>query len=300
MLIDKRINEWLNDLGLIGDFIKRIFEGGKRFRSLLTILVGESLNIPCNETLDYATAIEFIHNATLIHDDIIDKHELRRGKTSLWKILGLHDAIIFGDVLFSYAGYKLSKISLEALNVLSNTIYLVTKGVYMETHPLEVHEKTSDLYLLINRFKTAELFGAATKLGSLPVDDEALQEDAYMYGIALGEAYQLADDLVDVKALLNGSKNLDLKPIKLLIAFLSKDDKLLKELFEENITVEVMRTYIVELKADEQLKELIDEKLEITAECLSGFPENKLKMYLKAMPKLMVEAMINEAEKIRL
>jgi octaprenyl-diphosphate synthase len=297
-VIDKRIDEWLHELNLSDENISYVFEGGKRLRSLLTLLIGETLGINLEKLVDLATAIEFVHNATLIHDDIIDAHDMRRGKSSLWRISGQHKAVIMGDLLFSYAGYRLAKISEKALKIITNAIYRVSLGVFLEDNPLAGRKYGYRIYEMINRLKTAELFGAAAELGVVLLNDQAIQKQAYNFGIHIGEAYQLADDLVDISLFLDRKRDVDLKPIKLLIGYLKEDEKIIDRFFKDReVDRDELRNHLKAIKAKEKLASLIKEKIVGAEESLLGFPENEYKNILYEIPRSMVNAMLEEYTK---
>ena len=296
-IIDKRIDQWVQELNLRDPHVNYVVKGGKRLRSILTLLVGEALGYETKELLDFATAIELIHNATLIHDDIIDKHTTRRGKESLWRLSGLHNAVILGDLLFSLAGYKLKEISYEALGVVTEGIYRVSLGVYLEANPLAGIEMGYRIYEMINKLKTAELFGAAAKLGAILMHDRHIADSAYNFGIAVGEAYQLADDLVDINNFLQGDKTVDLKPLKLLIVYLKKDIKLLEELFVSEGNFDIVNDQLREIDALNVVTELIKEKVNSAKTFLEIFPKNKYTDLLGEIPQKMIDAMLKEQVK---
>ena len=294
-LLDHRIKEWLKEIGVDFNFLHKIFEGGKRLRSILTLLVGEALGYKNEQVIDFATAIEFVHNATLIHDDIIDLHTVRRGATTLWKEIGAHDAVITGDLLFTFTGHKLSLLSTKALEVITRAIYKVTKGVFLETNPESGRALGHKLYAVINELKTAELFAAASKLGAILEGNENLEEMMYKYGLYLGEAYQYADDLVDIIELEKNEnyQEIDLKPIKLLISYIQKDDDL--RILEEEDKGKIVEL-IKQLDAKVFLQEKIREKIRSAEMIIRNLPENKYTKMLIEIPKVMVEAMLKEAK----
>ncbi len=291
--VGERINQWISEIKLHAENLWKVFEKGKRLRSVLTILIGEALGFKEEDVIDFATAIEFVHNATLIHDDIIDSHSVRRGSATLWKTIGIHDAVITGDLLFTFTGHKLSSISMRALEIITRAIYKVTRGVYLETNPLAGKHYGHELYAVINRLKTAELFGAASKLGSILTENEEIETAMYNYGIALGEAYQYADDLVDVVQLVNEENpEIDLKPIRLLISYMLEDSDLhhlINETSKEEI-VEILRKN----EAENFLKKQIEQKIKKAEKMANKLPESKHRNVLKAIPRLMVGAMLKE------
>ncbi len=294
-LINKRIERWLEELNVNDPMIRNTFEGGKRLRSILTMLVSDSLSIPRDQALDLATAIEFVHNATLIHDDIIDLHTIRRGKDSLWRNVGAKSAVLIGDLLFTFAGFKLSNISPEALDVITKAMYRVTRGVYLEDNPSAGSGYGHNLYIVINRYKTAELFAAASKLGSLLSGNEKIIEAMYRYGLAIGEAYQLADDLVDLTVATNDpNSSIDFKPLRLLLMFIKKEDFIDYSTISSVEEHEILRE-LNELEADRILKRMIDERIKEAEKLVSLLPRNEYSEYLIKVPSIMINAMLSES-----
>jgi len=294
-LINKRIEKWLKELNVDDPMIQNTFEGGKRLRSILTMLVSDSLNIERDQALDLATAIEFVHNATLIHDDIIDLHTIRRGKDSLWRNVGAKSAVLIGDLLFTFAGYKLSNISPEALDVITKAMYRVTRGVYLEDNPSAGSNYGYKLYIVINRYKTAELFAAASKLGSLLCGNKKIIDAMYKYGLAIGEAYQLADDLVGLIAATNVPDSpIDYKPLRLLLVFLKRNDFINYTTIASVEDREILRE-LNELGADRILRSMIDERIREAEKLVSYLPHNEYSEYLFKVPSIMINAMLNES-----
>lgn len=293
-ILDKHIERWIQDLNLEDPYIIYVIRGGKRLRGILTFLIGESLGYEVEEMMDFAAAIELTHNATLIHDDIIDKHATRRGKESLWKLRGLHDAVILGDLLFSLAGYKLKERSYRALGVITEAIYKVSLGVFLEANPLAGRNMGYQIYEIVNKLKTAELFGAAAELGAILSQDEKILNNAYRFGMAIGEAYQLADDLVDINNFLNGDEKVDLKPLKLLIAYIKKDQTLLEQLFLSENDSDIVKSQLKEIDAANIVMDMIREKVKDAKSLLKPFPDNRYKDILSAIPQEMINVMLRE------
>lgn len=177
-----------------------IAAGGKRLRPLLTVaaarLTGED---PLNDSHKLAAAVEFIHTATLLHDDVVDGSQLRRGKVAAHLIWGGASSVLVGDFLFARAFELMVETkSLQALNILARASRVIAEGEVLQltrSHDLAL---TQDTYLEIIRGKTAELFAAAAEAGAVVANaSEARVQGLRDYGLKLGLAFQLADDALD-------------------------------------------------------------------------------------------------------
>lgn len=175
--------------------------GGKRLRPLLTVAAarasGATDEIAAPRKL--AAAVEFIHTATLLHDDIVDGSEMRRGKVAAHLIYGAASSVLVGDFLFARAFELMVETdSMRALGALAHASSVIAEGEVLQltrAHDLNLDQAT---YLQIIRAKTAELFAAAAESGAVGAGaDEAAVKGLRDYGMALGVAFQLADDALD-------------------------------------------------------------------------------------------------------
>lgn len=167
---------------------------GKRIRGMLTCLVCEALGGKRSEAMSRAVAIEYIHGATLVHDDIIDEDDWRRGQPAIWTIdgVGTRGAILIGDLLQTFGGRMLCGLTQEDARVGARAIFRATNGAFKEFFC----PTSSDSDEVIN-LKTGALFGASCKLGAFAAGAAEFSESAYRYGERCGEAFQIADDLHD-------------------------------------------------------------------------------------------------------
>ncbi|WP_010298977.1 polyprenyl synthetase family protein [Candidatus Odyssella thessalonicensis] len=199
-LIDENLK---SDIPLIEQIAKHIiYAGGKRLRPALVILASHIHGTVSAQTIALAAAIEFIHTATLLHDDVIDESDLRRGNQSAHKIWGNTTAILVGDFLFAKAFELMVQTnSLRVLQILSKTSAIISAGEVrqlMETHSFDLSLETS---LQIMGAKTAELFGAACQTGALVAGaTEKEAGELYLYGYNLGLIFQITDDVLDYQA----------------------------------------------------------------------------------------------------
>ncbi|NDB83331.1 MAG: polyprenyl synthetase family protein [Alphaproteobacteria bacterium] len=179
-----------------------INSGGKRIRPILTLLCADLFHIEKNSKrhIILAAATEFIHTATLLHDDVVDGSLLRRFSPTVNSIWGNQEAILVGDFLFS-ASFKLmvAAKSYDALETLAESSRVMAKG---EVTQLAIKKSKrfidEDMYFNIISCKTAELFGAACKVGSIVAEASARDQELIRnYGIYLGLIYQIKDDMMD-------------------------------------------------------------------------------------------------------
>jgi len=167
---------------------------GKGFRSILSIHIAEALDIPPAKIYPLCAAIELIHNASLVHDDIEDNDEYRRGKLAVWKRFGLANAINFGDYLFATAFEILSQQSPELVEILSLSIKSLVNGQISE---INADSLNLDKYLDIVRQKTGALFTLSI-LGPYQLKGDIDKKSVASFGYNLGEIYQLRDDIIDM------------------------------------------------------------------------------------------------------
>ena len=173
--------------------------GGKRLRPLLTVAASRLVGAQDEGGLKLAAAVEFIHTATLLHDDVVDGSQLRRGKVAAHLIWGGASSVLVGDFLFARAFELMVETgSLEALGILARASRVIAEGEVLQltrAHDLDLDRAT---YLDIIRGKTAELFAAAAQAGAVAGDAAPEQvEGLRVYGLKLGLAFQLADDALD-------------------------------------------------------------------------------------------------------
>ena len=172
---------------------------GKKIRPLLTLLVSKMLNYKGNADVTLAVCIEFIHNATLLHDDVIDTGKIRRGKLSANQIWGNKVSVLVGDYLLSRA-FKLivKNKSLKLLEILSQTSLILARGHIQDVGNNQNVNLTEKKYLSIIDAKTAELFRISCFLPTIITDqDKRTQKIFNDFGFNFGMAFQLSDDVLD-------------------------------------------------------------------------------------------------------
>ena len=176
-----------------------ISAGGKRLRPLIAIAAARMCGGTGDACLKLATAVEFIHTATLLHDDVVDGSKLRRGKVAAHLIWGGATSVLVGDFLFARAFELMVETgSLRVLDILSKASSVIAEGEVLQltrAHDLNLDQ---DTYLEIIRAKTAELFAAAAEAGAVSAGESPTRAAALReYGLNLGLAFQLADDVLD-------------------------------------------------------------------------------------------------------
>ena len=179
-----------------------IAAGGKRLRPMLTLGSARMCGYQGTRHLGLAASVEFIHTATLLHDDVVDESDLRRGLASANAVWGNKASVLVGDFLFSRAfQLMVADGSLEVLDILSNTSAVIAEGEVMQLITTNDTETGEPAYLDVIRAKTAQLFAAACKLGAVVAERPKVEEEALdTFGINLGIAFQVIDDVLDYSA----------------------------------------------------------------------------------------------------
>ncbi|MDA0240099.1 MAG: polyprenyl synthetase family protein, partial [Proteobacteria bacterium] len=176
--------------------------GGKRIRPMLTLAAARMCGYEGDRHIGLSACVEFIHTATLLHDDVVDESELRRGSASANAVWGNQASVLVGDFLFARA-FELMVVdgSLKVLGVLSSASKIISEG---EVHQLLTQndtETSETAYQEVIQAKTAQLFSAAARIGAIVSDRPAVEEEALeIYGKNLGIAFQLVDDVLDYSA----------------------------------------------------------------------------------------------------
>ena len=176
-----------------------IDSGGKRLRPMLTLAAARMSGYQGEEHITLAASVEFMHTATLLHDDVVDESDMRRGKQSARIVWGNQASVLVGDFLLGQAFRMMVDAgSMEALDVLSTASTVIAEGEVMQLAAAQSMETTEDDYLAVIRGKTAALFSAACEVGPILANAEKPVRDAFRsYGMNLGLAFQLVDDALD-------------------------------------------------------------------------------------------------------
>jgi len=186
-------------INTIGEHI--IGNAGKRLRPALVLLSSGLLGSVSNQQHQIAAIIEFIHTATLLHDDVVDESELRRGKSTANHIFGNAASVLVGDFLYSRAFQMMVEIkNMRVMDILSEATNIIAEGEVLQLLNLHNADVSEAAYLKVIHYKTAKLFEAAARLGAVisGSNNSSDEENLALYGMHLGTAFQLVDDVLDI------------------------------------------------------------------------------------------------------
>ncbi len=184
----------------MGEYI--VNSGGKRLRPVIAVLAARACGYEGDKHHLTAAIIEFIHTATLLHDDVVDSSELRRGKETANSIWGNEASVLVGDFIFSRAFEMMVQVGdMRVMDILSTTSNTIAEGEVLQLMNCNEPETTEEQYMQVIKCKTAKLFGAAAQIGAL-LAGRSMQEEQSLedYGKHLGTAFQLIDDVLDYRA----------------------------------------------------------------------------------------------------
>jgi octaprenyl-diphosphate synthase len=202
--VDATIRDRLSsDVVLINQLSEYIIaSGGKRLRPQLVVMSACAAGYGGDQHIELAAVIEFIHTATLLHDDVVDASELRRGRDTANTIWGNEAAVLTGDFLYSRAFEMMVDVgSMRVMEILAHTTNTIAEGEVMQLLNMHEPDVSEAQYLAVIHAKTAKLFEAATQLGAVLAGLPADQETALArYGMHLGTAFQIVDDVLDYSA----------------------------------------------------------------------------------------------------
>ncbi len=199
--VDQVIHQRLSsDVALVNQLSRYIVNsGGKRLRPLITLLSAKAFNYQGDMHYLLAGIIEFIHTATLLHDDVVDESDLRRGNETANALFGNAASVLVGDFLYSRAFEMMIDVDdMRVMQILATTTNVIAEGEVMQLMNVHDAETTEQTYLEVIHCKTAKLFEAATMLGAVLCNREEKEVQAMAaYGRHLGTAFQLIDDVMD-------------------------------------------------------------------------------------------------------
>ena len=308
VLVEEKIKTKLSSkVELVEEMTKyHIRTGGKRLRAILTLesakLCGYSKG---TRDINLAACVELIHAATLMHDDVIDNGEIRRGKKTLNSIWGNQSSILVGDYILSRCfEMMVDDGDLEVLKLLSSTSAEISQGEVLQLQHKGEIDMLEETYLNIISAKTASLFAAATKVGSILSKKESKTKEALeFYGKNLGLTFQIADDALDYNSELKlfgkeiGNDFYEGKitlPVILLYQKASKDEKkVLKQFFEKKERSENEFKYVLVLiKKYDIINECYRKAghfINLASNSLSIFKDSKEKEMLKSLTSFSLE-----------
>jgi octaprenyl-diphosphate synthase len=189
-----------SEVTMIPEIAQHLIEsGGKRLRPMLTLAMAQLAGYGGDGHVKLAAAVEFMHTATLLHDDVVDESEMRRGRLAARMLWGNEASVLVGDFLLGQAFKMMVEVgSLRSLEILSSAAAIIAEGEVMQLAAAKNTATTEDEYLCVIRGKTAELFAAACEVGpALGARPKAEQSACRSFGMNLGIAFQLVDDALD-------------------------------------------------------------------------------------------------------
>ena len=189
-----------SDVVLVNQVAEHIVgSGGKRLRPMLHLVAARAAGYGGRDHVQLAAVIEFIHTSTLLHDDVVDESDLRRGRRTANAVWGNAASVLVGDFLYSRSFQMMVELDqMRVMRVLADTTNRIAEGEVLQLLHIGNPDTTEQAYLDVIERKTAVLFAAATRLGAVLADLPPAQEDALArYGMDLGLAFQIADDVLD-------------------------------------------------------------------------------------------------------
>lgn len=300
-LILKRLRSEVVLVNQLGKYI--INSGGKRIRPMLALLAARACGYQGHKHIDTAAIIEFIHTATLLHDDVVDESSLRRGKDTANQVWGNQAAVLVGDFLYSRSFEMMVDVdSMRVMEILSTTTNTIAEGEVLQL--LNCHDAETDetRYMDVIHSKTAKLFEAASQLGAVLAGSTSEEERCMAkYGMHLGTAFQLIDDVMDYKASAEemgknvGDDLAEGKPTLPLIIALqrSKGDaaKQIREAIEEGGLqhIDSILQTIHNTNALEYTVDIAKKEVSLAISQLDGLTDSPYKSALKALTWLCIE-----------
>ncbi len=202
-VIRRRLTSNVALINQIGRYI--IDAGGKRIRPRLVLLFSTALGFNGPERHELAATVEFIHTATLLHDDVVDESALRRGRKTANAMFGNAASVLVGDFVYSRAFQMMVSLNrMRVLDVLADATNVIAEGEVLQLMNMHDPDLAVEDYLRIIRFKTAKLFEASARLGAILAEaSPEVEEACASYGRSLGTAFQLIDDVLDYEGATN-------------------------------------------------------------------------------------------------
>ena len=306
--VDKLINSYItsNVTPVISELSNHLINaGGKRLRPLLTLAASDLCNYSGASHIKLAAAIEFIHTATLLHDDVVDESFQRRGKPTANILWDNQSSVLVGDYLFSKSFQLMVETdSLKVLSVLADASSTISEGEILQLSAVKNIKTDESAYFKIIEGKTAALFAAATEVGAVISNVEDKEADALAnFGKALGISFQITDDLLDYVGsdeVLGKNIGDDFKEGKVtlpLIKAISKSSKEEKRFWEEVINKGMQKSSDLEhalllMRQHNVFDETRSEAIKwskMARNYLDIFPESKTKVILQELTYFVVE-----------
>lgn len=297
------IGQLQSDVALVnqlGHYI--VAAGGKRLRPLLVLMVANAFGYQGTNHHQTAAIVEFIHTATLLHDDVVDESDRRRGRETANALFGNAASVLVGDFLYSRAFQMMVSIDkMKIMKILSNTTNQIAEGEVLQLMNCNDPNATEESYFKVIESKTAILFAAACQLGAIIADKNELSADLHQYGLHLGLAFQLMDDALDYTAdseELGKNVGDDLaegKPtLPLIHAMQQSEDKgsqLIRSCIENGGLehLKEIQSIIKETQSIEYTLARAQQEVKLAKQYLSNMPDNQFSKALYELADLAVE-----------
>ncbi|MDH5631865.1 MAG: octaprenyl diphosphate synthase [Gammaproteobacteria bacterium] len=299
-LIHTRLSSDVVLINQLGHYI--IGNGGKRIRPLITLLAARALSYQGVHHVTLAAIIEFIHTATLLHDDVVDSSNMRRGQASANAVFGNEASVLVGDFLYSRAFEMMIEVdNMRVMEILASTTNTIAEGEVMQLMNVHDPDTSEARYIEVIQSKTAKLFEAATRLGAVITGQPEHVETAMAaYGMHLGTAFQLIDDALDYRRNNNSlDKNLgdDLaegKPTLPLIHAMSRGTEAQRSLIRKAIEdggldqIEAVIDAIESTDSITYTARQAEGEAENAINAISVIPDSSFKRALEALARLSV------------
>lgn len=301
-LIQDQVSSDVALIDQLGFYI--VNSGGKRLRPLLTVISARALSINDNQHISLAAIIEFIHTATLLHDDVVDESTMRRGRETANQVFGNQASVLVGDFLYSRAFQMMAGLNrMRVMDILSDATNTIAQGEVMQLMNCNDPNTTEVSYLEVIYSKTARLFEAATQLAAVLTEQTDQIETAMQsYGRHLGTAFQLIDDILDYDAdtaIMGKNTGDDLaegKPtLPLLYAMWNANDadaSLIRTAIEQGDGIKDFDAILAIIKRTGALnytRNLAEHEADAAIAALSIIPESDYKQALIALAHIAVE-----------
>jgi len=297
------VGQLKSDVALVnqlGHYI--VAAGGKRLRPLLVLMVANALGYQGTKHHQTAAIVEFIHTATLLHDDVVDESDRRRGRETANALFGNAASVLVGDFLYSRSFQMMVAIDkMEIMNILSDTTNQIAEGEVLQLMNCNDPNASEQSYFKVIENKTAILFAAACQLGAIIAGKDHLSAELHQYGLHLGLAFQLMDDALDYTAdseELGKNVGDDLaegKPTLPLIYAMQKADNEGKQLIRSCIEngglehLQSIQTIIKNTRSIEYTLERAQQEVALAKQYLTNMPDNQFTKSLYDLAELAVE-----------
>lgn len=307
-IVDKVISRKLSsNIKLIEEISNHIIcSGGKRLRPILLLMVANALGSNEFSRYEMAAVIEFIHTATLLHDDVIDMADMRRGKKTANAQFGNSAAVLVGDFLYTRAFQMMVEVgNLEIMSLMADAVNIISQGEVLQLINIRDQDIDEESYIQVIQYKTAKLFEAATQTGAILAGASAiLKQKAAEFGHHLGIAFQLRDDWLDYASnnkVLGKNVGTDLREGKLTLPLIllrksnkTEHQRLFRLVVESKNETHLFNKICTALQDSGALEKTFiraRSSSEHALEALSNFPESP---YKEALIKLCHYAVIRE------